>query len=332
MSLKSDSSTAKPSSVPLAGLKRGTANDTSGPVGRFAPSPSGPLHFGSLITALASFLDVRTQQGQWLLRIDDLDAPRTTPGSEATILQTLEAHQLHWDGTPTRQSDHQPHYELALQELARLDLLFFCDCSRKSLKGATAYPGNCRHRRCNPAQLAAHLRTPPDAHDCAIRLQMPDRELGFNDQLQGPQKTHLAREGGDYIVLRRDGLVSYQLAVVVDDALTAVTQVVRGADLLPTTARQQHLHEQLGCTAPTWLHLPILLNQRNTKLSKQARSLAVTAANVAANLCIALQLLGQQPPPEATLWPAHELMDWAIANWSRDRLPAGESFADFYGW
>jgi len=329
MSLKSDSSTAKPSPPQVPPW---ATHDSSGPVGRFAPSPSGPLHFGSLITALASFLDIRAQRGQWLLRIDDLDTPRTTPGSEAAILQTLEAHHLHWDGTLTRQSDHQEHYELALHELARMEVLFFCDCSRKSLKGATTYPGTCRHRHCSPTELANHLGSVSGEHKYAIRLQMPDHELRFNDQLQGLQATHLAREGGDYIVLRRDGLISYQLAVVVDDALTAVNQVVRGADLLPTTARQQQLHEQLGSTAPSWLHLPILLNQRNTKLSKQAHSMAVTTDHVTTNLCIALQLLGQQPPPGATQWPAHELIDWATVNWSRDRLPTGESLAHFFGW
>lgn len=307
-------------------------NQSSGPIGRFAPSPSGPLHFGSLVTALASFLDIHSQNGEWLLRIDDLDAPRTTPGSETAILQTLDAHHLHWDGTPTRQSDHQRHYELALHELAANELLFFCDCSRKSLKGVVAYPGTCRSKRCTADTLAAHLRLAPGEHSCAVRLQMPDRELHFADELQGWQSTHLSREGGDYVVLRRDGLISYQLAVVIDDALTAVTQVVRGADLLPTTARQLHLHEQLGYSPPSWLHLPIILNQRNTKLSKQAHSMAITTANTGQNLATALQLLGQSPPSDAHRWPGDELIDWAVKHWSRNHLPPSETLEHFYGW
>lgn len=324
MSYASGNSTANPQNPAVTPV--------SGPVGRFAPSPSGPLHFGSLLTALASFLHARNQSGRWLLRIDDLDAPRTTIGSEDAIRRTLEAHELLWDGTPTRQSEHLPAYQQALVKLAQKGLLFFCTCSRKSLKGKAAYPGVCRDKRCSETALAAHLRVPAGQHTSALRLKMPCRELQFSDQLLGEQKSHLTQQGGDYIVLRRDGLVSYQLAVVIDDALTGITQVVRGADLLPTTARQQHLHELLGYSAPSWMHLPIVLNQRHSKLSKQAHSKAVTDAQPAANLNIALQLLGQQPPTNSHRWTPAQLVDWAVLNWATEKLPARESFNHFYGW
>lgn len=290
------------------------------------------MHFGSLVSALASYLDARNRNGSWLVRIDDLDAPRTTQGSEAAILQTLEAHQLLWDGVPTRQSDHQPHYENALQQLATDGLLFFCTCSRKSLKGLPAYPGTCRANVCSAPDLNAQLALAAGDQPSAIRLQVPDCEQPFHDELQGPQTTQLRRDGGDYVVLRRDGLISYQLAVVIDDARTGVTRVVRGADLLPTTGRQHHLHTQLGYTAPTWLHLPIVLNERHSKLSKQAHSLAITTAHPSANLNMALQLLGQQPPRDAHRWSASELVAWAIDHWVPARLPPTEAFENFFGW
>ncbi len=303
-----------------------------GPVGRFAPSPSGPLHFGSLVSALASYLDSRSQNGDWLVRIDDLDAPRTTQGSEDAILQTLEAHHLLWDGVPTRQSDNQPHYTTALQQLADKGLLFFCTCSRKSQKGLQAYPGTCRANVCSVPDLNAQLALAAGDHRSALRLQVPDCDQPFHDELQGPQTTQLMRDGGDYVVLRRDGLISYQLAVVIDDARTGVTRVVRGADLLPTTGRQHHLHTQLGYTAPSWLHLPIVLNERHSKLSKQARSLAITTAHPSTNLNMALQLLGQQPPRDAHLWSATELVGWAIDHWVPAQLPATPAFENFFGW
>ena len=290
------------------------------------------MHFGSLVSALASDLDVRSQRGRWLLRIDDLDTPRTTAGSEDAILRTLEAHHLLWDGVPTRQTDNLDHYAHALRQLAAQDLLFFCTCSRKSLKGVRAYPGTCRAQLCSGADLATHLSIPAGEHSCAIRLRMPDQDQAFVDELQGRQQVQLMRDGGDYIVVRRDGLVSYQLAVVVDDALTGVTRVVRGADLLPTTARQQHLHTLLGYVPPAWLHLPIVLNKRKSKLSKQAHSLAVTSLRPSANLDIALQLLGQQPPTNAHRWPVAELVDWAVDTWLPAHLPPTESFEHFFGW
>lgn len=301
------------------------------PIGRFAPSPSGPLHFGSLISALASFLDIRAKGGQWLLRIDDLDTPRTRAGSEDAILATLAAHELNWDGPVSRQSEHLNAYHHALHKLATQRLLFYCNCSRKSLQGTAVYPGTCHSNLCSADDLTQHLQSEQHLRQ-AIRLRVPTLTIHCQDELQRDTRIELASGSGDYIVLRRDGLVSYQLAVVVDDALTGVTRVVRGADLLPTTPRQQHLHTALGSSPPVWLHLPVLLNDRQAKLSKQAHSLPVDDQHPSANIDIALQLLGQNPPSAAHAMPTAALIEWAIENWQPRKLPANETFSTFVGW
>ncbi len=305
------------------------------PVGRFAPSPSGPLHFGSLLTALASFLDIRSKQGRWLLRIDDIDTPRTVAGSEAAILATLSAHGLHWDGPISRQSQHGADYRQALYRLASEGLLFFCNCSRRDLKDNALYPGTCRAHLCSRRSLDSFFElSGPLSH--AIRLRAPEpageKQAEVHDELQSSAtiNNHTAR--GDYVVFRRDGLVSYQLAVVVDDARAGVPRVVRGADLLPTTLRQQQLHGLLGSTPPAWLHLPVLLNRARKKLSKQTFALAVDGSSASANINIALQLLGQHPPPQAERMPVPSLLDWAIGNWNPEGLPGTESFSTFFGW
>ena len=311
----------------------------AGVVGRFAPSPSGPLHFGSLISALASFLDARSKQGRWLLRIDDLDTPRTTAGSEDRILTSLRAHGLIWDDPVSRQSDHIDHYQAAVLELADRGQLFFCNCSRRSLKTSPVYPGTCRSNRCTRASLLAHLSAEGERTH-AVRLRtnddLPDAadtpQETVHDELQSTQSANDHAARGDYVVFRRDGLFSYQLAVVIDDALTGVNRVVRGADLLPTTARQQQLHRLLGTRPPVWLHLPVLLNERSTKLSKQAHSLPIEDSKAYENLHIALQLLGQRPPEQGKNQNAAQLIDWAINHWQPSRLPASETFETFFGW
>jgi len=337
MNSASASSTASQTARPTASQ---TASQTAGPcIGRFAPSPSGPLHFGSLVSAVASYLDIKSRTGQpdnqWLLRIDDLDAPRATAGSESSILATLQAHAIFWDGTPSRQSDHLSAYHNALERLAGEGLLYCCTCSRKSLKGIAVYPGHCRPKLCTPEVLLQRLSAAASADspgDWAVRLRLPDQQCTVTDELQGTSTSNLAHDNGDYVVYRRDGLVSYQLAVVIDDGLTGVNRVVRGADLMPTTARQQHLHELLNQRSPAWLHLPVLLNSRGRKLSKQAHSLAVDDKQANTNLDIALQLLGQSPPAEAMRMPVAELMSWAIDHWQPARLPTSPAWTDFYGW
>ena len=191
--------------------------------GRFAPSPTGPLHLGSLLAATASFLDARARKGLWFLRIDDLDVHRNQPGAEAEILHALEAHELTWDGPVQRQSQHMPAYERALEQLAEQS--FYCNCSRRLLAGKPRYPGTCRqHRQPRP--------------DCAVRLQVSDRPISFTDGVMGLQTERLTETVGDFIIRRRDGLIAYQLATAVDDGDADVSHVVRGRDLLDNTARQ----------------------------------------------------------------------------------------------
>jgi len=304
---------------------------TQVPVGRFAPSPSGPLHFGSLLSALASYLDIRSKQGVWLLRIDDIDTPRTTPGSEQVILESLIAHGMQWDEPISWQSKNAEAYKQALHLLAANDQLFFCNCSRRSLKDQPIYPGVCRDNIVSTDELDNFLKkTGERSH--AIRIRVPTNSVTVNDELQDTKNAAGQTATGDYVVFRRDGLVSYQLAVVVDDILTGVNRVVRGADLLPTTARQQQLHGWLGSKSPAWLHLPVLLNQRKTKLSKQAHSQAIDNAQASANLVIALQLLGQNPPNRATQMSASEITRWATEHWQPTELPREQTFSTFVGW
>ena len=301
------------------------------PVGRFAPSPSGPLHFGSLLSALASYLDIRSRQGIWLVRIDDIDTNRSVGGSEQVILESLAAHGMQWDEPISWQSKHTQAYEQALTSLAERDRLFFCNCSRQSLKDQPVYPGTCRDNRVRPEQLRSHLEESGERSH-ALRIHVPNSSVIVTDELQDSAATAKLSASGDYVVFRRDGLVSYQLAVVVDDILTGVNRVVRGADLLATTARQQELHRWLGSKSPAWMHLPILLNQRNTKLSKQAHSQPIDNSQASVNLAIALQLLGQNPPNHATAMAASELTRWATEHWQPTQLPREQTFSTFVGW
>ena len=324
-----------------ASLSAGTTRpDKQVPVGRFAPSPSGPLHFGSLLSALASYLDIRSKRGIWLLRIDDLDTPRTVAGSEQAILDCLVAHGMQWDESISRQSEHTEAYALALHTLAQRKQLFFCNCSRQSLRDQPTYPGTCRDNTVTPELLNAYLAERGERSH-AVRLRVPEsnddsgntqRTLTVQDELQRPKASNAHMAKGDYVVFRRDGLVSYQLAVVVDDILTGVNRVIRGADLLPTTARQQQLHGWLGAKSPAWLHLPVVLNQRSTKLSKQAHSQPIDDSQASLNLATALQLLGQQVPKEAPRQPVSELMQWATAHWQPAALPSEQTFSTFIGW
>lgn len=304
MSSASDNSTASAEGATAAVAGRES-------IGRFAPSPSGPLHFGSLLAALASFLDVRSRNGRWLLRIDDVDTPRNVAGADSAILKALEAHGLHWDGTPDYQSHNVDAYAAALSTLADQGRLFYCNCARKSLPKDAPYPGTCRH-----------VRLQPD-YPHAVRVAVPDTHLEFTDEVQGRQRLDMA-ETGDFIVYRRDAITSYQLAVVVDDALSGVNRVARGADLLDNTPRQLLLINWLGYEAPAYLHFPTVMNQRQTKLSKQAHAAAVAAtnANIAtSNLHTALQLLGQPLPDHGVRWRPQELLDWAVAHWQPDQIP-----------
>ena len=280
--------------------------------GRFAPSPTGPLHMGSLVAAVASWLDARAGGGEWLLRIEDLDTPRCVPGAEARILTTLQSLGLAWDRQVVRQSERRDRYEAALQRLEASGHTYRCACSRKEiadsglrgLEGAV-YPGTCRERGL------------PWSGDGAERFRVPPGEVAFEDRRLGPQSQDVARDIGDFVLRRRDGLHAYQLAVVVDDADQGITDVVRGADLLWSTPRQVLLQHALGLPTPRYLHVPVVTDAGGRKLSKQTLAAPVTDADGAC-LRAALAFLGQETsgPDEP-----RALLHLAAARWNPMHLP-----------
>ncbi|MGR9087038.1 MAG: tRNA glutamyl-Q(34) synthetase GluQRS [Gammaproteobacteria bacterium] len=280
-------------------------------IGRFAPSPTGPLHLGSLFTALASFLQARARQGKWLLRIDDLDTPRNAPGSIDSILTALDTLGLYWDDEVDYQSRHVPEYEYLLDKLLRDGLIYPCTCTRKSLSklrsGSAAegvYPGICKNRHPSPVSRFS------------LRIKTDDRIIAFDDQLQGSIAHGLAEQHGDFIVKRRDGIIAYQFAVVVDDARQHVSHVVRGFDLLRETPKQIFLQDVLSVARPGHMHVPVIVDQEGLKLSKQTLAAAVELNSPETVLHRLLVLLGQNPPFELHLAPAPELIDWAITHWN----------------
>ena len=284
-------------------------------IGRFAPTPSGYLHFGSLVAALASWLDARAVGGRWLLRMEDLDPPREMPGAQDAILRSLETYGLHWDGAVERQSARHDAYAAALETLLERGLAYPCSCSRKQLADHDLYPGTCRE-----------LRRP--RHDAAIRLRAPDAEYAFVDRVQGEICQHLGREVGDFVIRRRDGLFAYQLAVVLDDAWQGVTDVVRGADLLDSTPRQLYLQELLDLPQPRYLHVPLVIQPDGHKLGKSYRSPPLPADQAPPLLARALRALGQQPPAELADGTPREVLAWGIAHWDASRIPRSRTLAE----
>jgi len=287
--------------------------------GRFAPSPTGPLHFGSLVAALGSYLDARASGGQWLLRIEDVDRPRTVRGAADAILRTLAGFGFEWDGEVLAQSARLDRYHAALVRLQADGDVYPCSCSRSEIAAATAqrsidggllYPGICRSGL--GEGLAAR----------AWRLRVSDKAISFVDRIQGPSAQNLAREVGDFVLLRADGQYAYQLAVVVDDAAQGVNAVVRGVDLLDSTARQIWLQERLDVSTPSYAHLPVVVNSAGEKLSKQTLAAAVDDAGGSAVLARAMAFLGQPVPAALCGAPVAEFWPWAIADWSIARVPA----------
>ncbi len=276
-------------------------------VGRFAPSPTGPLHFGSLVAALASWLDAKRAAGAWLVRMEDLDQPRVVPGSADAILRQLEAFGLHWDGAVEYQSRRSKFYREALQ---RLDAFTYpCACTRKELEdsalaidGSRIYPGACRDGLA-PGKTARTVRLRTDA--------VPVR---FTDRVQGETAQSVQTEAGDFVLLRADGLFAYQLAVVVDDAAQGITDVVRGADLLDSTARQIILQRLLGLATPRYLHAPVATNSAGEKLSKQTRAPDARPQDIPK----ALAFLGMQVPAGIA---GADLLEWAAGNWDAAHVP-----------
>ena len=278
-------------------------------IGRFAPTPSGHLHFGSLVAALASYLDARSVGGRWLMRMEDLDPPREEPGAQAAILQALESYGFEWDGAVVRQSDRHDAYAEIINRLFNQGLAYACTCSRKQLEPYHGiYPGLCRN--------AGHA-----TDDAAIRLRVPELEYHFIDRVQGEYRQHLGREVGDFVIRRRDGLYAYQLAVVLDDAWQGITDIVRGADLLDSTPRQLYLQELLGLSQPRYLHIPLITQPDGHKLGKSYRSPPLTADQATPLLLRALRALGQNPPTELSCATPREVLNWGIAHWDALQIP-----------
>ncbi len=273
--------------------------------GRFAPSPTGPLHFGSLIAATGSYLEAQVQQGLWRLRIEDIDPPREMQGAADTIQRTLEAYGFAWDGATEFQSRRTEAYEAAFQQLHAAGRVFACGCSRKTLalQDTEQYPGTCRQQ-----MQGQTLRS--------WRLKVDDVEVGFTDGLLGPFSQTM-QSIGDFVLKRADGHFSYNLAVAVDDASTGITHVVRGADLLEMTFPQLYIQSLLGLPSPQYTHLPVAMDENQAKLSKQnlAPALATTREDIVNTLYAALAFLDQHPPAELLEGNIDEIWAWAAANW-----------------
>lgn len=280
--------------------------------GRFAPAPTGPLHFGSVVTAVASFLQARSRDGRWLVRIEDLDSPRTVAGADRKILATLEALALDWDGPVIYQSQRGHAYEAGLRRLRDDAYLYACRCTRKELKSAPIYPGTCR------------TAAVTDRNRHSLRIRVTNEEIEFADPVQGAIRQQLASEVGDFIVRRSDGLIAYHLAIVIDDAWQGVSEVLRGADLLDSTARQIFLQKSLGLPVPDYLHIPVALDRAGRKLSKQNRAPAVTGNAPVPVWMAALEYLGQNPPQQLGEATLTEVKAWALANWSSRHIPKTE--------
>jgi len=275
-------------------------------VGRFAPSPTGDLHFGSLVSAVGSYLEAKSAGGLWLLRIEDIDPPREVAGSATRIIDDLHRLGLVPDSPVLYQSSRLDAYQNVVNQLLEKKLAYPCACSRKDLSESGKYAGTCRQG------------IPPGKKPRSIRLSVEPGVYAFNDKLQGLVSDSPAETGGDFIIKRADGLFAYQLAVVVDDTFQGVTQVVRGADLLDSTCRQICLQNALGVDSPDYMHLPVVLSTDGKKLSKRSQSDPVNHQQPASVISLALHFLGQKPPPGLSL---AELWSWALAHWNRDLIP-----------
>lgn len=285
--------------------------------GRFAPSPTGPLHFGSLVAAVGSYIEARQHRGEWLVRMEDLDPPREVPGADKQILNTLERYGFEWDGEVLYQSQRSDYYLNVLERLQQMGLLYHCDCSRKMIaeRGKElglppgVYPGTCRSRQVAPRQPHA------------LRLLTSAEPITFVDAIQGRIEQNLVDEVGDFILRRADGLFAYQLAVVVDDAEQGITEVVRGSDLLDSTPRQILLQRYLGYPTPDYRHLPIAVNAEGLKLSKQTYAPALDPENPLPTLYQTLRFLGQHPPQKILEGELDSFWHWAISHWQGDAVP-----------
>ncbi len=279
--------------------------------GRFAPSPTGPLHLGSMLSALGSYLQARSQKGKWLVRIEDLDPPREVKGAALDILKTLEAFGLYWDEEVIYQSKRYDYYRDALAQLKVNKLLYPCSCSRKQIQESTRlgktgfiYPGFCRQKPLASKSAYAH------------RLLTTGSLISFKDLIRGTISQSLYEEIGDIVLLRSDGYYAYHLAVVVDDYLQNITEVVRGCDLIDSTVIHIYIQQCLGYTNPSYAHLPIIVNKNNEKLSKQTGARAINIDQIENTLFKLLHMLGQNPPIDLKEATKHEILQWGVNNWS----------------
>ena len=293
-------------------------------IGRFAPSPTGLLHIGSLLTAVASYADARAHQGKWLVRIEDLDPPREMPGAAADILRTLEAFGFEWDGEVAYQSRRYGLYQDTLDRLKAAGLVYPCYCSRKDWQAAATQgsDGFVYNGRCRVPQQRPHTqnKTP------AWRIQVPDRVIGFSDGIVGQYAQNLAHDIGDFVLLRADGYWAYQLAVVADDADQGITHIVRGQDLLVSTPRQIYLQQCLGAPTPSYSHLPLLTNNQGQKWSKQTLAPALDLNQKEQLLRQVLTYLNLPDAPAVNR--PQELLDWAVAHWQMDKIPKSSIITD----
>jgi len=275
--------------------------------GRFAPSPTGELHFGSLMAATASYLEARARGGRWLLRIEDIDPPREQPGADQRIIRALAAYGFEWDGPIVYQSQRRERHEAVVRQLIDRGFAYRCGCTRRDLANChrgplgAIYPGTCR----------AGTRS----RQASIRLRTTDEPVSFIDRLQGEQQMRLESESGDFVIRRRDGLIAYQLAVVVDDADDGVTEVVRGIDLLLATPRQVYLQDLLDLRRPDYAHIPVAENAEGQKLSKTTGARPIPTDRMAATLVAALAALQQRPERGLEAAAVTDIWDWAFQNW-----------------
>ena len=280
--------------------------------GRFAPSPTGPVHFGTLVAAVGSYLQAKKNKGAWLIRMEDVDITRKVDGADIDILKTLEAFGFEWHGEIIYQSEQTAHYEQAIEQLISQSLIFPCLCSRKQLSksDSTIYPGSCRSR-----QL-------PEKKEHALRLLSKDISIEFNDAVMGRQSQNIKQHCGDFVIRRRDGLFAYQLAVVVDDALQNITEVVRGADLLDSTPRQIYLQQLLNYSTPDYCHLPLAVDDSGNKISKSEGATKIDLQHKEQQLISVLDFLAQNPPEDLAQSSISDIWSWAVEHWELTHVPS----------
>jgi len=284
--------------------------------GRFAPSPTGPLHFGTLVAAVGSYLEAKSHDGEWLVRIENLDTPREISGASSEILRTLESLEMEWDHDVVYQSERNSVYQTTLAILDEYGVIYPCTCTRREIADSSitgvsgpVYPGTCRSNLLNKKQIGA------------LRVITDNSLVKFKDALRGQISQRLESETGDFVLRRADGIYAYQLAVVVDDAKQGITHVVRGADLLDSTPRQIYLQKLLGYPTIKYMHLPVVVNNQGKKLSKQNLATPLDISNPVAQLIATVSFLGQEPPTELLKNSISSFWEWAIKNWCPEKIP-----------